>query len=129
LELPVRKHRRKAAELLESSRADLSARRFNSAASRAYYSIFHLAIAWLMVGGVQPDAGGKWSHPGTQARLRSSLVQHGEARVAFEVTKLWGLRIRGDYEADSVTSTGAAGSVRTAAQIIEAARRHESRLR
>lgn len=69
---------RKAQESLASAKADVRARRYNSAANRAYYACFQAAVAALIHADVRPAArAGRqpdWDHKFVSSQFAGKLI-------------------------------------------------------
>ncbi|HVP04580.1 MAG TPA: HEPN domain-containing protein [Dehalococcoidia bacterium] len=120
------RHIRKARESLASARADVRAKRHNSAANRAYYAAFQAAVAALLRADIRPAERTLWQHrfvlsqfSGTLVRRRKRLPSDLPARMA----ELLRLRLAADYGPDQVTARDAARSLRHSTRIVEGVER------
>jgi uncharacterized protein (UPF0332 family) len=115
----------KALENLESARSELTGRRHNASANRAYYAVFHAAIVGLLREGIQPQ-GMQWGHAFVQAQFAGQLVTRRKVYAAeFRDTlpRLEELRERADYGLSHVSQTQAHRALRRAHEFIEAIER------
>jgi uncharacterized protein (UPF0332 family) len=115
----------KALENLESAESELTGRRYNASANRAYYAVFHAAIVSLLREGIQPQ-GGQWGHAFVQAQFAGQLVTRRKVYAAeFRDTlpRLEELRERADYGLSHVSQTQAQRALRRAHEFIEAVER------
>lgn len=100
---------RKAHESLASAAADVRAKRYNSAANRAYYAAFQAAVAALIhwrIRSVDTD----WEHRFVSAEFSSKLIKRRKVfmrDLAKVLPELFQLRIEADYRSLE-TSSGAA---------------------
>jgi hypothetical protein len=117
----VRARLKKADTKLAAAEADLSAARYDDAASRAYYAMFHAARALLGARGLIAR-----SHSGLAALFAEHFVRTGDLGIQFGRWLGQGRRAReiGDYddflelEAEETTQ-----AVTRARQFLEEARR------
>src|SRR4051794_3782953 len=65
---------KKTLENLDSAASELTNRRYNASANRAYYACFQAAIVALMRSGVRP-VGPQWSHAFVQAQFAGQQAQ------------------------------------------------------
>jgi uncharacterized protein (UPF0332 family) len=84
----------KARSALQAARALADLKLYDDAASRLYYSAFHLVSAALLILGIQSQ-----SHGGLASLLGQHLVKPGfvPAQVARDFSMLMGLRGQADY--------------------------------
>jgi len=110
----------KARESLASAEADLQARRFNSAANRAYYSAFQAAVAALIEHGVGPR-GASWDHKFVISEFSGKLVRRRKvvsAKFRGVLDSLLTARLFADYRADSIGRGTARRSVSEARRLV-----------
>ena len=115
----------KALENIDSAASELTNRRYNASANRAYYAAFHAAIVALLRAGIEPP-GVQWGHGFVQARFAGQLVTRRKAYPAAlrdTLPRLEELRERADYGLTHVSQTQAARAVGRAQAFIEAIRR------
>ena len=111
----------KARESLASAEADLQARRFNSAANRAYYATFQAAVAALMEQGVGAR-GASWDHKFVISAFSGKLVRRRKlvpARFRGVLDSLFTARLFADYRADGVGRATARLSVTEARRLVD----------
>jgi uncharacterized protein (UPF0332 family) len=116
----IRARLKKAERKLLAGRSDLDAGRFEEAASRAYYVMFHAARALLAAQGISAR-----THSGLAAVFAEHFVRPGEVNVELGRWLGQGRRARevGDYD-DFLTieQDEAAQAVDRAGRFLEAAR-------
>lgn len=118
----------KARESLASARADVRAKRYNSAANRAYYAAFQAAVAALIREGIRParkknDRQGNWEHRFVMSQFSGKLVWR--RRIFVEslgkvLDDLFEDRLMGDYQTADVSERRAKRSTSNASQIVGA---------
>ena len=112
----------KALENLDSAASELTNRRYNASANRAYYAVFQAAIVALMREGVRPP-GPQWGHAFVQAQFAGQLVTKRKAypsALRDPLPRLEELRERADYKAAHVSQTQALRALRRAQEFIDA---------
>jgi uncharacterized protein (UPF0332 family) len=116
----------KAKESLASARADVRARRYNSAANRGYYAAFQAAVAALIQAGIRPE-NDDWSHRFVMSQFSGKLIRRRKllpARLRSTLQELFDRRVTADYRAESVSARHARGAseraVRLVAEVSEA---------
>ncbi len=90
---------RKARESLASGKADARARRYDSAANRAYYAAFQAAVAALIYNNIRPE-GKDWEHRYVMSQFSGKLVWRRELfkrDLRNVLDSLFDLRIKADY--------------------------------
>ncbi len=110
----------KARESLASAEADVAVGRNNSAANRAYYSVFQAAVAALLTSGVV--SAGNWEHRFVGNEFSGKLIWRRKVfprRFADVLPVLFDRRIVADYKDYDVSSRKASNSVRQAAEFTE----------
>jgi uncharacterized protein (UPF0332 family) len=115
----------KALENMDSAASELTNRRYNASANRAYYAVFHAAIVALLRAGIQPHSA-QWGHGFVQAQFAGQLVTRRKvypAALRDTLPRLAELRERADYGLTPVSQTQAARGVRRAHEFIEAIQR------
>jgi uncharacterized protein (UPF0332 family) len=115
----------KALENLDSAASELTNRRYNASANRAYYAVFHAAIVALLRAGIQPH-GTQWGHGFVQAQFAGQLVTRRKvypAALRDTLPRLAELRERADYGLTHVSQTQAARAVRRAHEFLDAIQR------
>jgi uncharacterized protein (UPF0332 family) len=115
----------KALEKIDSAASELVNRRYNAAANRAYYAVFHAAIVALLRSGIQPP-GAQWEHGFVQAQFSGQLVTRRKAyptALRDALPRLAELRERADYGLTQVSRIQAERAVRHAQEFIEAIER------
>jgi uncharacterized protein (UPF0332 family) len=111
---------RKARESLASAEAELSGARFNSAASRAYYSAFQASVAMLIENGIKPR-GDSWEHRFVMSEFSGKLVRRKKLiapRFRGVLDSLFEARLFADYQAPSVPRRTARRSVREGRKLV-----------
>jgi uncharacterized protein (UPF0332 family) len=89
----------KALENIDSAGSELTNRRYNASANRAYYAVFHAAMVALLREGIKPP-GAQWGHAFVQAQFAGQLVTRRKAYPAAlrdTLPRLEELRERADY--------------------------------
>ena len=106
-----------AARLLRIAEALIGLGGFKDAANRAYYAVYHLSMAMLVLLGHEPR-----THAGVKALLGSELVRPGriDSRAAKTFAELEDLRLASDYESFSVVTREQAEHAVTSARDFEA---------
>jgi uncharacterized protein (UPF0332 family) len=110
----------KAKESLASAEADLVAARFNSAANRAYYSVFQAAVAALLQHGVRPR-GASWDHKFVISEFSSKLVRRRKIVSSIYLgvlDSLFTARLFADYRAAGIARGTARRSVAKARELV-----------
>jgi uncharacterized protein (UPF0332 family) len=90
---------RKARESLASASADVRAKRYNSAANRAYYAAFQAAVAALIHWRVR-SVDTKWEHRFVSEEFSSKLIRRRKVfggELADTLNRLFSIRLIGDY--------------------------------
>ena len=64
----------KAEENIAAAECEYHHRRYNASANRAYYAMFHAAIAALLYFGILPPKG-QWGHGWVQATFNKQLIR------------------------------------------------------
>ena len=111
---------RKARESLPSAEADLRARRFNSAANRAYYAAFQASVAILIENGIRPR-GDAWEHRFVISQVSGKLIRRRKvlpARFGGTLDRLLKTRLVADYRPEAVSKRTAENYVREARMIV-----------
>jgi uncharacterized protein (UPF0332 family) len=111
----------KANESLESAKDDLSQRRYNSCASRAYYSCYQASVALLTnQGKVSKGARKIWKHEAIQAQI-AMLIRRKKVLPSLHKRTLPTLlitRLEADYKPQSITKREAKRSLQTATDFV-----------
>src|SRR3954452_17401793 len=110
----------KALENLDSAASELTNRRYNASANRAYYAVFQAAVVALMRSGIGPP-GPQWGHAFVQARFAGQLVTKRKAypsALRDTLPRLEELRVHADYETMHVSQ--AQRALRRAREFIDA---------
>jgi len=111
----------KARESLASARADVKARRYNSAANRAYYAAFQAAVAALINAGIRP-ANDDWGHRFVMSQFSGKLIRRRKllpAALRSTLGELFDRRVTADYRAENVSSGDARGAVKRAGRLVD----------
>ncbi len=113
---------RKARESLASAKADARARRYNSAANRAYYAAFQAAVAALIFYRVR-SADTEWQHRFVSEEFSGKLIRRRKefsGRLRSALPQLFEVRIRADYGLNDVSKGDADLSNSRANELVEA---------
>ena len=111
---------RKARESLASASADVRAKRYNSAANRAYYAAFQAAVAALIHWRVR-SADTDWEHRFVSAEFSSKLIGRRKVfskELANTLPRLFQLRIRADYRPVDTAAPAARHALRRAVGFV-----------
>ncbi|MCH7952912.1 MAG: HEPN domain-containing protein [Chloroflexi bacterium] len=112
----------KASESLASARADNRARRYNSAANRAYYAAFQAAVAALIDAGIRP-ADHDWGHRFVISQFSGKLIRRRKLmprELRSTLGELFDRRVPADYSTESVSAGDARGAVKRAGRLVGA---------
>ena len=112
----------KASESLASARADTRARRYNSAANRAYYAAFQAAVSALIQARIRP-ANEDWSHRFVMSQFSGRLIRRRKllpSALRSTLQELFDRRVAADYSAENVSAGDARGAVKRAARLVGA---------
>ncbi len=115
----------KALENIDSAASELTNRRYNASANRAYYATFHGAIVALLRAGIEPS-GAQWGHGFVQAQFAGQLVTRRKtypAALRDTLPRLAELRERADYGLTHVSQTQAERALRRARAFLDAIER------
>ncbi len=113
---------RKARESLASAKADARARRYNSAANRAYYAAFQAAVAALIFYRVR-SADSEWQHRFVAEEFSGKLIRRRKefaASLGNALPQLFQLRIKADYELNDVSKRDADRAAGRANELVDA---------
>jgi uncharacterized protein (UPF0332 family) len=108
----------KSFESLNGARSEAVNRRFNNAASRAYFAAYQAAIVALIRAGINRPT---WTHEEVQALFAGQLIGRrklypGEYRRLL--SDLSSMRVRADYAKVAVSRSAAEGAVSDAARFV-----------
>ena len=123
--ITIQTFREKALENIDSAGSELSNRRYNACANRAYYAAFHAAIVALLREGIEPP-GAQWGHAFVQARFAGQLVMRRKvypAALRDTLPRLAELRERADYALTHVSQPQAERALRRAHTFLDAIER------
>ena len=115
----------KALENIDIAASELTNRRYNASANRAYYAVFHAAIVALLRAGIKP-ASAQWGHGFVQAQFAGQLVARRKvypAALRDTLPRLEELRERADYALTLVSQIQAQRALRRAQEFIDAVER------
>ncbi len=115
----------KALENIDSAASELTNRRYNASANRAYYAVFHAAIVALLRAGIKPP-GAQWGHGFVQAQFSGQLVMRRKvypATLRDTLPRLEELRERADYGLTHVSQIQAVRGLRRAQEFTEVVQR------
>jgi uncharacterized protein (UPF0332 family) len=107
-------------EALEAAQACLEKKLYQSATSRAYYSMFWAAQAALAHVGVRRS---EWSHPALQASFASELIRRRKrypALLGQHFNRALQLRLDADYRLKGVSQKQATQTVHWAQEFLAA---------
>lgn len=110
----------KAKESLASARADNRARRYNSAANRAYYAAFQAAVAALIDAGIRP-ANDDWGHRFVMSQFSGKLIRRRKllpGALRLTLNNLFDRRVKADYRSVDTSRRTADDSARRAASLV-----------
>ena len=110
----------KAKESLASARADNRARRYNSAANRAYYAAFQAAVAALINAGIRP-ADDDWGHRFVMSQFSGKLIRRRKLlprTLRPTLNNLFDRRVKADYRSVDTSRRTADDSARRAASLV-----------
>ena len=111
----------KATESLLTAESEYVNGRYNSCASRCYYSCFQAAIVALLREGIRPR--GQWSHEFVQAQFVGVLINQRK-RYDSDLRRVLAdnqiLRDQADYRAELVTPTQAGRALRRSRMLVNA---------
>ena len=113
---------RKARESLASAKADARARRYNSAANRAYYAAFQAAVAALIFYRVR-SADTEWQHRFVAEEFSGKLIRRRKefgSSLRSVLPELFEVRIKADYGSNDVSKRDATLSVSRANEVVAA---------
>ncbi len=109
-----------ARESLASARADVRARRYNSAANRGYYAAFQAAVAALIQVGIRPE-NDDWSHRFVMSQFSGRLIRRRKIlppALRSTLCRLFDRRVKADYRTVSISRRSAEDSARRATDLI-----------
>lgn len=110
----------KAREALTGAEIELTGKRYNNAANRAYYACFFAAIVALMGAGIRPQ-GEHWEHDFVAAQFAGVLI-HRRKLYSAELRDIlydnMSTRRSADYESASVAETETKRAIRRAKQFV-----------
>ncbi len=124
-DIAIQTFRGKALENIDSAGSELTNRRYNASANRAYYAAFHAAIVALLREGIEPP-GAQWGHAFVQARFAGQLVTRRKvypAALRDALPRLAELRERADYALTHVSQPQAGRALRRAHTFFDAIER------
>lgn len=110
----------KARESLATAEAELSAGRYSSSGSRAYYAAFQAAVALLIEGDVKPR-GNSWEHKHVLSEFSGKLIRRRKnvpSRFKGTLSTLLELRIVADYKVRSLSRREAEEMHREAGDLV-----------
>jgi len=119
---------RKARESLASAQADVRAKRYNSAANRAYYAAFQAVVAALVWQSIRPT--GAWQHKFVTNQFSGKLVRRRKvipSGLASTIDGLFRTRVKADYESEDVSQIDAQSALRHAIRFVEEVERAMTR--
>ncbi|HET9476122.1 MAG TPA: HEPN domain-containing protein [Dehalococcoidia bacterium] len=120
VKLQTRAYIAKARESLASAESELSARRFSSSGSRAYYAAFQAAVALLIENGIKPR-GNSWEHKHVLSEFSGKLIRRRKvvpSKFKGTLSALLELRIVADYKVRPLSRREAAEMRREAGALV-----------
>ncbi len=111
----------KARENLAAAECEFGQGRHNACANRAYYAMFHAAVAALLAFGVQPP-GARLDHGWVQAAFNERLIKRRKvypASLAPELLKVMAVRDTADYRDEMISRKVANRVLRRARNFVE----------
>lgn len=115
---------KRAHESLAGAASEISNRRYNNGANRAYYACCQAAIAALDAAGVQPPPRAHvWRHAYVQAEFVGLLINRRKrypATLRNTLRLTMKLRQQGDYEESPVSELQAVRALRSAQELVHA---------
>ena len=111
----------KAEEAATAAETLLERNLLDSAATRAYYAVFHAARAALVAAGVSAPARG-WSHEAIQGGFAQLTHRRKlySSELLSDLPQLLNVRLLADYAAESVSSRQAENAVKRAKRFVAA---------
>jgi len=112
----------KAEENLAAAECEYSHGRYNACANRAYYAMFHIAIAALLTFDVSPP-GPRLDHGWVQATFNERLIKRKKvysARLAPDLLTVMAIRDTADYEDTMISRKVASRALRRSREFVEA---------
>jgi uncharacterized protein (UPF0332 family) len=117
----------KAKKNIHSAQLLLDNRMFDDAANRAYYAVFHAALAALAAIGAQTE---RMSHEAAQSNFSSELIQKRKVypgRFKSYLPELHAVRIDADYRLIVVSKKVATQQIKKAKEFVERVERELSK--
>ena len=111
----------KAQENIAAAECEYDHGRYNASANRAYYAMFHIAIAALLYYGFHPP-GSRLEHKWVQASFNRLLIKRRKlypAKLASSLMVALALRNIADYEDKMLSKRKASEALRTALEFIQ----------
>jgi uncharacterized protein (UPF0332 family) len=112
----------KALESLAGAESEFVNERYNNTANRAYYAVFHAAIAALQQAGMRP-ARNEWSHEFVPAQFDGMLINRRKrypAELRGVLSRNAAVRLSADYDEEPVTQTEASRTLRRSRTFVRA---------
>ncbi len=112
----------KALESLAGAESEFANERYNNTANRAYYAVFHAAIAALQGAGIRP-VGGEWGHEFVPGQFDGLLINRRHiypTELRGILSRNFGVRLDADYRENPVTQTEAGRSLRRSRTFVRA---------
>ena len=109
---------RKAYRLLKTSRVDFESGDYDSAASRAYYAVFHMLEGALLLKGLSYS-----KHSAVIGAFNFQFIKPGifPKKFSKSIGILFEQRQRGDYDVETdISNEDAEEDIKTASEIVEA---------
>ena len=111
----------KAEENIAAAECEYHHGRYNASANRAYYAMFHAAIAALLYRGINPP-GPRWEHSWVQAAFSEQLIKRRKVyplKLASDLLAVMSVRDVADYKDAMVSQKRAYRALRRAKQFLE----------
>lgn len=110
---------RKGRESLASAQADVRAKRYNSAANRAYYAAFQAAVAALITNDIHATE--NWEHQFVASQFSGKLIKRRKLispGLRDVLEKLFDIRVDADYRPDPVSAKRTGRAAETAQRFL-----------
>ncbi len=112
----------KALESLAGAESEFVNERYNNTANRAYYAVFHAAIAALQQVGIRP-ARDAWSHEFVPGQFDGVLINRRKRyppELRGILSRNAAVRLSADYDEEPVTQTEASRALRRSRTFVRA---------
>jgi uncharacterized protein (UPF0332 family) len=112
----------KALESLAGAESEFVNERYNNTANRAYYAVFHAAIAALQHVGIRP-ARDTWTHEFVPGQFDGVLINRRKRyppELRGVLSRNAAVRLSADYDEEPVTQTEASRALRRSRTFVRA---------